>query len=811
MKRPCPIVLNRCGGQDSPITNTTSEDPDPILFSGIGWTQFDPWAIPPIGDGPQQKVDCSDIVWSDVSQVMADLLAQINAAFCQPPPVPPLPPMPDIPPMPTFPPLPTGGASVLACNDAQTITVGCFDGTQQTFNIPEGIACETVPVAYVSEYKAFINDWLKNWYTVQALSNCPGEMDSLQVCANDRQEASVECPDGSVFSAAIEAGTVTSPPLPSSLCAAWIEYANATLLAQLLQGIYNAKVCTDIPNITQRTPPGVPPGPPVPNPRLASYPGWCCLGAILDPSLNTYNLSGAGNSSWTFSISGQVPPGTFLNQTGPRSAVLDGLPSIPGTYHYTITATSGSSTVTITDTLHVFGVTPATLPDATVGVPYSEQLVGDGGTGTITFSEEGTWPSGLSMTSSGLISGIPLAASTAPVQVKIVDETGGECVQDITLNVMVGCVPETSPNKSGTLSCVRPSSLSISNWNTDKLLLVAPTADPALGEPEWDGTLPVLYDVFYPFIVSWYPVGTSPPVFVSFAFNGLHGENGGIVLLGAVASNWTLSLLGTVGGIPTTIWQGIKTTGENPIGTYMQDTGGTPGIATGPACFHVTGPTTPHALAWWPMETNPWAEVDSAFGLILTASVTNPHITHVAGHVGPFAIRYSCSGTVDFFSTCHNASLVIPSTGITVAFWVNITYNVSDPGNNGTRIFYDFYSGGLFHQIQLTAFEGGPWELTIDGGAPISKAVAAGWQFVVITYNPTSGILGLDVNQGGIATAGFTAYSQDVNANTGITIGNTTITPGDMFSDFDEVAIYNGILTPAQLNCIYNAGAGRTY
>lgn len=436
-KRDCPIVLNRCGGQDSPITNTSSEDPDPVLFAGIGWTQFNPWAIPPIGDGPQQKVDCSDIVWSDVSQVMADLLAQINAAFCQPPPVPPLPAMPDLPPMPTFPPLPTGGVSVLACNDALSVTVRCFDGTEQTFNIPEGVACETVPLSYVSEYKAFINDWLRNWYTVQALINCPGEADTLQVCSNDRQEASVECPDGSVFSAAIEAGTVTSPPLPASLCAAWKEYANATLLAQLLQSLYNARVCTVIPNLNWRTPPGLPPGPPVAHPRISNYPGWVCVHDILDPAFNTYTIQGGGNTTWNFEITGQVPPGTGLTETGPKSAVLDGSPSVPGTYVYVIRATSGSQAITVTDTLHVLGLKSTTLDNGRTGVAYSDTLEADGGTAPYTFT--GTAPSGLTLATDGTVSGTPTTAGTFTFEVTVTDSQGAFCKRNVTIAINSDC------------------------------------------------------------------------------------------------------------------------------------------------------------------------------------------------------------------------------------------------------------------------------------------------------------------------------------------------------------------------------------
>lgn len=437
MKRPCPIVLDRCGGQDSPITNTSSEDPDPVLFAGIGWTQYDPWAIPPLGDGPNQKVDCSDIVWSDVSQVMANLLAQINAAFCTPPPIPPLPPIPDLPPMPVFPPLPTAGRQVQACNDEQTVSVICPDGATQTFVIAAGVACETLPESYVDQWKAFINDWLVKWYTIQAQLNCPGTPDELVTCFNDRQEASVTCPDGTIFTAAIEAGTVTSPPIPQSLCVAWKEYANATLLAQLLQSIYDLRVCAEIPNLTRRTPPGIPPSPPTPNPRISAFPGWSCLGVALDPQFSTYNVVGGGSSTWNFEISGSIPPGTDLVTMGSNSAELLGTPNVPGTYGYTVTATSGSSTITIHDVLHVLGLKSLTLDNGTTGVAYTDTLEADGGVAPFTFS--GTAPAGLTLHSNGTVSGTPTLAGTFAFDVTVTDANGGTCTASVSISINSDC------------------------------------------------------------------------------------------------------------------------------------------------------------------------------------------------------------------------------------------------------------------------------------------------------------------------------------------------------------------------------------
>jgi hypothetical protein len=61
-------------------------------------------------------------------------------------------------------------------------------------------------------------------------------------------------------------------------------------------------------------------------------------------------------------------------------------------------------------------VTTTVLPDAKVGVPYSQRLASTGGTAPYIWSIiAGDLPSGLSMDSTGLISGTPTTPTTAPV------------------------------------------------------------------------------------------------------------------------------------------------------------------------------------------------------------------------------------------------------------------------------------------------------------------------------------------------------------------------------------------------------------
>lgn len=423
MKRPCPVTLNGCPGADSPVTNLSSEAPDPLLFVGYGWSPYNPWRIPILGGGPVNDIDCSNITWSSVSQEMADLLAFLNAQFCEvPDPVDTVPP-----PLPGIP----------------TFVIPTFEWTP-----PELVL--TPP-----EYQTF---------------------------TNDRQFASVTCPNGSVFTLSIEAGTVVSPPLPVAAGPAWVAYINAFLLAYLLQQLIDQRVCMDA-SIEERVPPTEPPTPvpgpggtPVGGPTVAGNPGWLCFGETLTPEANTYNITGGSSSaSYTFSISeGSIPPGTDLIQTGPHTAVLTGTPTVSGNYSFTVHAVRTdnlSIEVSVEDELHVFGLTSLSLPDGTVSSPYSEQLQGAGGTAPYTFT--GTPPTGFTLSSSGtLANDNPLVAGDYSFDVTVTDANGLTCVQTVDLTIAVPA-----------------DSVKICNWDTDVLpVLVTPAFGcSGSGNPAWTG------------------------------------------------------------------------------------------------------------------------------------------------------------------------------------------------------------------------------------------------------------------------------------------------------------------------------------
>jgi hypothetical protein len=97
-------------------------------------------------------------------------------------------------------------------------------------------------------------------------------------------------------------------------------------------------------------------------------------------------------------------------------------------------------------------ITTTSLPDGSVGDPYSTQLQAIGGIGTRTWTATGL-PAGLSVSPGGLISGTPTTPGTSAVKVTVTDSATKPHVKSKTLNLQVfGLVITTTSLPDGTLA-----------------------------------------------------------------------------------------------------------------------------------------------------------------------------------------------------------------------------------------------------------------------------------------------------------------------------------------------------------------------
>lgn len=165
-----------------------------------------------------------------------------------------------------------------------------------------------------------------------------------------------------------------------------------------------------------------------------------------------------GQGSHSFALTmGTLPAGVTLSGAG----VLSGTPTEAGTFGFSVQATDASPgpagpfnsapiAYTLTVTAPVISVSPASLPNATTAVAYSETVTATGGTTPHTFSTLGTLPTGLILSSAGVLSGTPTAAGTFNFTVVATDALGFAAATAYTFMTADPVITITSPS-SGAL------------------------------------------------------------------------------------------------------------------------------------------------------------------------------------------------------------------------------------------------------------------------------------------------------------------------------------------------------------------------
>jgi len=161
-------------------------------------------------------------------------------------------------------------------------------------------------------------------------------------------------------------------------------------------------------------------------------------------------LAAAGGASpYTWSVIGSttLTPGLTLAGSG----LLSGTPSTAGSYSFTVQATDGNN-VTVSTALSVtiaspVGIsTPSALGGGSVNSSYSQTLAASAGVGpyawTVTAS---SLPPGLSLSASGVISGIPSASGTFPFTATVTDSLGATASRQFTVVVATGLTIATPP------------------------------------------------------------------------------------------------------------------------------------------------------------------------------------------------------------------------------------------------------------------------------------------------------------------------------------------------------------------------------
>jgi uncharacterized protein YhjY with autotransporter beta-barrel domain len=150
--------------------------------------------------------------------------------------------------------------------------------------------------------------------------------------------------------------------------------------------------------------------------------------------------AGGGTGPYAFSVtSGALPTGLSLNA---GSGAITGTPSGSGVSNFTIQAMDtvgniGSRAYAVNIGTSALIVSPASLPNGSQSIAYSQTVTASGGTGTYTFAViSGALPSGLSLNgSTGAITGTPSGSGLSNFTIRATDGNGNTGSRVYAVNI----------------------------------------------------------------------------------------------------------------------------------------------------------------------------------------------------------------------------------------------------------------------------------------------------------------------------------------------------------------------------------------
>lgn len=207
-------------------------------------------------------------------------------------------------------------------------------------------------------------------------------------------------------------------------------------------------------------------------------------------------------------------------------------------------------------------------------------------------------------------------------------------------------------------------------------------------------------------------------------------------------------------------------------------------------------------ISYWAMEEASGNALDSHGSNDLTeTSGTIGTTTGVQGNAREFVAADS-----EYFEITDNADLSVGDIAFTLAFWVNFTSSPS-----ATQVLGKHDANNCEYQVRDLSFRvssgtGFANFTTVGSGVTISTGV---WYFVRCWHDPTSNVIGIQVNNNSAQTAAHSAGSYDSGAP--FQIGGWPAYGVYVSAKIDEVGFWKRLLTSDEHTELYNSGAGRDY
>jgi hypothetical protein len=297
---------------------------------------------------------------------------------------------------------------------------------------------------------------------------------------------------------------------------------------------------------------------------------------------------GTAPYSWTIA-SGTLPAGITLSASG----VISGTPpTVGGPTSVTFKVTDANS-LTATQSLSITIITPLSittnsLPSWTVSVAYSQTLAVTGGTAPYTWTiTSGTLPSGLSLSSSGVISGTPTTAGDpTSVTFQVTDSVSKTVTKSMSITINASPSIGTVSLPNGTVGVSYSQTLSVTGGTSPYTWSIA------------TGSLPSGLSLSSSGVVSGTPTTAGGPTSITFKVTDLTSTTATKSLSIAITTPPSISTsslpngtvgtaysqtLAATGGTSPYSWTVIA--GSLPSGLTLSSSGlisGTPTTAGGP-------------------------------------------------------------------------------------------------------------------------------------------------------------------------------------------------------------------------------------
>jgi hypothetical protein len=517
----------------------------------------------------------------------------------------------------------------------------------------------------------------------------------------------------------------------------------------------------------------------------------------------------SSNSCSSVTVGGICAIGVTFTPTalGPRSAALTLTDNAPGSPHRVSLTGNGVGCTPIT-------ISPSVLPSPTVGALYNQGLTVSGATLPVTFAlKSGSPPSGLSVSTNGVVSGTPTALGGFSFEVEVTDANG--CTGDKWYTGTVGCPTITiSPAAlpAGQMSVAYSNTLTAAGGTTNYAFaqtggslpagltlsingvlsgkptsgssvftVTATDANGCQGSRSYtiniEGLLPPPTNTPPASPITVTP-GTLPTGTVSSAYNQALSASGGTgpysfaVTTGALPGGLALSNVGTLSGTPS----GAGRFNFTVTATDANSQTGYQAYALSVNCLTIT--VLPSAL--------PTGTVSSAYSQTLSASGgAGPYsFTNTAGAL-PGGLALSSAGTLSG----------TPSGAGQFNFTVTATDTNGCPGSQGYTI--NVVNVGcntitLSPSTLATGIVGAAYSQTImatGGLAPLSFSIASGTLPSGLGLASSGALTGTPTTAG---TFAFTATATDAASCTGSKLYSLAIsTASDVFVFSASLQIVN--------------------